>query len=140
MDRQQIEDFTRLYRKVNGSFRKRLVFRAGIDAGFFAEFKYMVNAVVYCLQNKIQFYLYSRGANFGKGGWSEFFEPFCTEVEGDFNSRWNVHRLPPLGELRRRNPNIGTGGLLLWKLKTALRGSMYRLISWREYGRPALST
>lgn len=140
MDKQQIDDFAARYRKVNGSFTKKLVFRAGIDAEFFAEFKYMVNAVVYCLQNKIQFCLYSRGANFGKGGWSEFFEPFCTEVEGDFNSRWNVHRLPPLGELRRRNPNIGTGGLLLWKLKTALRGSMYRLISWREYGRPALST
>lgn len=77
MDKQQIDDFAARYRKVNGNFTKKLVFSAGIDAGFFAEFKYMVNAVVYCLQNKIQFCLYSRGANFGKGGWSEFSNLFA---------------------------------------------------------------
>ena len=36
------------YRRVNESFRKRLVYHAGIDCGFFVELNYMVNAMLHC--------------------------------------------------------------------------------------------
>ena len=58
----QANEMAQLYRKVNESFNKKLVFRIGIDAGFFAEFKYLVHAVIYCLEHEIQLQLYSHGA------------------------------------------------------------------------------
>lgn len=136
----EINDLAVRYRGLNAGFKKRLVFRSGIDAGFFAEFKYMVNAVIYCLQNELQFCLYSRGANYGAGGWSEYFEPFCPEVDDAFNDHWNVHSLPPLAELRRRNPAKSGAALLAWELKTAIRGRAYGLVSLTRCGRYALST
>lgn len=141
MNEQRQSDFYELYRSVNESFPRRLVFRAGIDAGFFAEFRYMVNAVIFCLQNRIQFCLYSRDANFAvERGWEDFFVPFCTEVTDGFHSRWNIHALPSLAELRQRNPRLSVSALLVWKLKTAFRGCMCRLISLFRYGRDTLST
>ena len=37
------------WKKVNNSFRKRLIYHAGIDCGFFVELNYMINAMLYCL-------------------------------------------------------------------------------------------
>lgn len=42
-----------------------MIFHLGIDAGFFTEYTYMLHAMLYCLQHKIQFKLYSDDANFG---------------------------------------------------------------------------
>ena len=78
------------YRKVNESFRRRLVCRIGIDSGFFVEMNYMVNAMLYCLAHRIQFQLYSDDANFGTGvGWREYFLPFCEEVHESFHQKYN---------------------------------------------------
>ena len=58
-------NLTTTYRLLNSSFRKTMIFHLGIDAGFFTEYTYMLHAMLYCLQHKIQFKLYSDDANFG---------------------------------------------------------------------------
>lgn len=82
------------YNKLNKSYGKKLVFRLGMESGFFSEFNNMVIAMLYCLQHKIQFVLYSAPANFGyEKGWEDYFLPFCKEVGNDFHRRYN-HRYP----------------------------------------------
>ena len=58
-------DLTTTYRLLNSSFKKTMIYHIGIDAGFFTEYTYMLHAMLYCLQHKIQFKLYSDDANFG---------------------------------------------------------------------------
>ena len=71
------------YQKVNNSFHKRMVFRTGVDSGFFVEMNCMVNGMLYCLVHKIKFQIYSEDANFGTGiGWTEYFQPFCLTIGG----------------------------------------------------------
>lgn len=80
------------YIELNSSFKRSLVFHLGIDAGFFSEYNSMVYMILYCLEHKIQFKLYSDDANFSiKKGWQDYFEPFCIEVHERFHSRYNRH-------------------------------------------------
>lgn len=58
-------DLATRYRLLNSSFKKTMIYHIGIDAGFFTEYTYMLHAILYCLQHKIQFKLYSDDANFG---------------------------------------------------------------------------
>ena len=68
------------YRRINEAFPKKLAYHLGSRSGFFAEYVNMLQAIVYCLQNNIQFQLYSKDANFATHhGWTDFFEPFCVE-------------------------------------------------------------
>lgn len=129
------------YRKVNESFDRGLVFRTGIDAGFFAEFKYLVHAVGYCLTNQLKLRLYSRGANYSYNrGWTDYFEPFCPEVYEAYHSRYNVHSLPPLRNLTSGS-NCGTAAMARWKLKTFAYNKICRILNLATYGPPAqLST
>jgi hypothetical protein len=81
------------YRRLNESYNKKLYFHLGVNAGFFSEFNNMLLSMLYCLDNGIQFILYSADANFRiNRGWSDFFEPFCSETEDEFhhenNYRW----------------------------------------------------
>ena len=65
----------------NYSFKKVAICHIGIDAGFFCEYSYMLEIMLYCLEHQIQFKLYSKDANFGyEKGWRDYFEPFCVEV------------------------------------------------------------
>ncbi len=137
----QANEMAQLYRKVNESFNKKLVFRIGIDAGFFAEFKYLVHAVIYCLEHEIQLQLYSHGANFGwSKGWQDYFLPFCNEVYDAYHSRLNVHSLQDLRTLRSLNPNVSAASLLKWKLKTAVNNKLCRIENFMTYGAGVLST
>lgn len=69
-----MEDISRKYQVLNRSFKKRMIWHLGIDAGFFAEYTYMLNAMLYCLKHHIQFVLYSKDANFGcENGWGDYF-------------------------------------------------------------------
>lgn len=80
----------RSYSELNNSFRKTLIFRLGADAGFFSEFNNMVFAILFCLQNRIKFRLYSKRGNLSyKKGWQDFFLPFCEETEFYLHSRYN---------------------------------------------------
>jgi hypothetical protein len=50
----------------------------------------MLQGIVYCLQNDIQFQLYSKDANFATNhGWTDFFEPFCTEQTSPLHRTFN---------------------------------------------------
>lgn len=80
------------YIELNNSFKRSLVFHLGIDAGFFSEYNTMVYMILYCLEHKIQFKLYSADANFSiREGWQDYFEPFCIEIHDRFHSRYNRH-------------------------------------------------
>lgn len=68
------------YVSINKSFNRKMVFHLGCEAGFFSEYNNMILAMLYCLDHKIQFTLYSKDANFGhEKGWEDYFEPFCEE-------------------------------------------------------------
>lgn len=89
-----VNDLLSQYTKLNNSFKKRLVFRLGMEAGFFSEYNNMILAMLYCLEHKIKFSLYSKDANFGyKEGWADYFLPFCEEVYHPIQKKYN-HRYP----------------------------------------------
>jgi hypothetical protein len=113
------------YRRVNESFHRRLVCRIGVDCGFFVEMNYMVNAMLYCLANRIQFQLFSRDANFGTGiGWTEYFQPFCKEVYELYHLKYNLHQPPTWKRiLKKRSLNM-----IVWKLKSIIKTLIGRII------------
>jgi hypothetical protein len=79
------------YNQLNNSYKKSLVFHLGESAGFFSEYNCMLFAMLYCLQHKIRFVLYSKDANFGyKNGWTDYFEPFCDSTTSFIHSWLNV--------------------------------------------------
>jgi len=99
----KIED----YKKVNDAFQKKLIFNLGSEAGFFSEFNNMILSMIFCLNNEIQFVLYSKNANFGfKNGWDDYFKPFCYETKGFLNKYLN----------RRRNYFISVESKLINKI------------------------
>lgn len=105
------------YRALNGSFKKTMVYHLGIDAGFFCEYSNMIHAMLYCLQHRIQFKLYSDDANFGwEKGWEDCFVPFCEQVHEKFHHTFNVYRVPPLRRLMQSKQGSKIG-LLKWKVK-----------------------
>jgi hypothetical protein len=80
------------YQKLNNSFTKKLVFRLGVDSGFFSEYNNMVLALLLCLKHQIKFELYSDHAHFAlRDGWNDFFTPFpstnLTLINKDYNLR-----------------------------------------------------
>lgn len=78
------------YHRLNNSFSKKLTFNLGIDGGFFSEINNMVLAILFCLNNKIRFQLYSKKANFAlENGWNDFFIPFCPQTDFYFHYRYN---------------------------------------------------
>lgn len=79
------------YRKINSSFKRKVVFKLGMRNGFFSEYNNMVLAMAYCLTHKIQFVLSSDGANFSpEKGWTGFFEPFCDDVASETGSHYTT--------------------------------------------------
>lgn len=136
---QQYADIAERYRQVNESFPRKLVWRVGQQAGFFAEYSAMLSAMVYCLDHHLQLQLYSADANFGTGkGWTEYFLPFCPEVSERFHERYNVGRAPSWCHLLRVARKERSPRLLLWKCRQLLRGLCGRLLAWRVYGERVL--
>ncbi len=84
------QGFCEKYNKLNESFDEECVFRVGISQGFFSEINNMIFAMLYCLDHKIKFVLYSDDANFSNNkGWEEFFLPFCDQVHESFHKKYN---------------------------------------------------
>lgn len=143
-------DIRERYRALNESFGKKdgrvLVWHLGIDAGFFAEYTYMLNAMLYCLKHKIEFRLYSADANFGSGtGWTEYFEPFCREEHHPLNHDYNYHRIPAYRELRKRRKDEAGGislkqslSLFIWTVKCQLRAFAGKMKARKIYGNNVL--
>ncbi|GHT55450.1 hypothetical protein AGMMS49982_21380 [Bacteroidia bacterium] len=93
------------YNALNSSFTKKtLIFHLGKDAGFFSEYNNMILAMLYCLENKIKFVLYSGDANFKYDkGWVDYFLPFCEEIDNRFHARYNF-RAP--GIFKKLRPQV----------------------------------
>ena len=89
------------YISLNLSFEKTMVFRLGVDSGFFSEYNNMVLAMLYCLKNHIKFTLSSRNSNLSNTGWNDFFVPFCPSNHISFHIKNNFrsHHTPS----KRRN-------------------------------------
>lgn len=78
------------YIGLNNSFKRKMTFHLGAEAGFFSEFNNMVLAMIYCLDNQIKFSLYSKKGNFSLSrGWTDFFMPFCEERTFFLHQRYN---------------------------------------------------
>lgn len=123
------------YRKVNETFRKRLVYHVGKDSGFFVELNYMLHAMLYCLDHRLQFQIYSEDANFGTGkGWTEYFLPFCPEVHEAFHRRYNFHRLPSWKRIIKKTLRERSLRFVVWKLKSLLLTIIGRAKAFRAYG------
>lgn len=90
------------YQKLNNSFRNELIFHVGATSGFYSEFNNMVLAMIYCLQWRIKFSLYSEDANFRYDkGWNDYFLPFCKEVKGGFHHKYNLRDEDPMFVMHR---------------------------------------
>ena len=78
------------YQELNSSFKKKLIFNFGYEAGFYSEFNNMILAIIYCLDNEIEFIIYSKDSKFTtKEGWNDFFLPFCDESVNMFHKYFN---------------------------------------------------
>lgn len=123
------------YRKVNESYRRRLIYHVGIDCGFFVELNYMVNAMLHCLANGYRFQLYSEDANFGTGkGWTEYFIQFCEEAHESFHHKYNLHRPPTWRRILRNTIRIKSPSFIFWKLKFLLKTLVGHWLAFRAYG------
>lgn len=128
-DNEEIQRLRAEYRSLNESFKEVLVYHVGIDAGFFAEYTYMLNVMLYCLTHKIQFRLYSADANFrSHKGWTDFFQPFCPEETNPLHHQYNKHPVPSLWEITyralREDDHFKVGkymGMVAWNLKQCVR-------------------
>ena len=123
-------DIVQRYKRLNESYEKVLVFHLGIDAGFFTEYTYMLHAMLYCLQHKIQFKLYSDDANFRYSkGWSDFFLSFCEEMHENFHHKYNKHRLPSWGIIfKNKDWKVGK-----WKIKCNILNVLGDFYAWKSY-------
>lgn len=86
------EEWLDRYYALNKSFKKRLVFRLGVDSGFFSEYNNMLLALLYCLKHGIRFELYSDHTHFAlRDGWNDFFVHFKSintqRINKDYNLR-----------------------------------------------------
>jgi hypothetical protein len=111
------------YKELNDSFSRDIVYHLGIDAGFFTEYTYMLNAMLYCLNHGIRFHLYSADANFGvKDGWRDFFMPFCDEDTNPLHHTYNRHSIPGLKRLLECKGDKSWFDMTKWKVKVSLLG------------------
>ena len=114
----------------NYSFKKVAICHIGIDAGFFCEYSYMLEIMLYCLEHQIQFKLYSKDANFGyEKGWRDYFEPFCVEVTDSFHHFCNFHSIQPWIRIWK-NRNLIETPSIRWKIKLetlSLYGKLMKL-------------
>lgn len=85
------DEWLNRYYALNQSFSKRLVFRLGVDSGFFSEYNNMLLALLYCLKHGIRFELYSDHTHFAlRDGWNDFFVPFGSVNTQRINKDYNL--------------------------------------------------
>jgi hypothetical protein len=79
------------YTKLNNSFKKKMVFRLGVEAGFFSEYNNMILAMLYCLKHHIKFELYSAYTQYAwHDAWNDFFVPFVAENKQYINRYYST--------------------------------------------------
>ena len=127
------QPFWQIYQEHNESLKQPLVWHTGVDAGFFAEYSAMLNAMLYCIDRGYQFRLYSADANYGYAdGWTDYFKPLCPEETAAWHHRYNIYGVASWRELHRRG-TLRT--MALWKSKLALRHIVGHARAWMQYGR-----
>lgn len=96
------DELVAAYRARNSRCQKKFVFHL-TGRGFASEIKILLCAMLYCLENGIEFRLYSRGWN-GKTrrGWRDYFLPFCREVNSPFFYRKTAMGLTSFERLQQR--------------------------------------
>lgn len=140
MDAKEIRE---KYERLNASFKKVLIYHCGIDTGFFTEYTRMIDAMLYCLEHKIQFRLYSDYANFGfgtKGGWTDYFLPFCPEVHEPFHQKYNLYKSPSWKVIWAETIRKREIGLVAWKLKSVFRHLQGSVYAFKIYKKKVLLT
>lgn len=102
------------YQRFNNSLKcRKLIFNVGAFAGFYSEFNNMVLAIIYCLDHKIKFSIYSSDANFRcDKGWEDYFLPFCDISTDKFNCKYNLRDIDDLSRLNKKRRTK----LFLWKI------------------------
>lgn len=75
------QELAAAYRRMNGSKRRKLIWHL-TDRGFTSEINNLLLAVLYCVVNETEFYLYSKHWNAAyRDGWEDYFLPFCEREE-----------------------------------------------------------
>lgn len=100
---EELETKKKEYRRINESFRKRLIFHVGFGGGLYSELDSMMEFMLFCYQHHIRFELYADDANFSKpdgNGWEELFEPFCPINHDPLNRRANYRPTDYLSQIR----------------------------------------
>lgn len=137
------------YQRLNKSFRRKLVFRVGIDAGFFTEYTAMINAMLWCLVNKVEFRLYSDHANFGYseiGGWNDYFNDFCAVDHHSFHSKYNFYKVPSLCRMVKTSVQSGSMNAnylsqgIKWLIKRSCTNVIGSVYAFLKYGPHVLLT
>jgi len=127
------------YIKLNNSYKKQLIFHVGIQSGFFTEYNCMVNAMIFCLEHKLQFKLYSDDANFGYDkGWSDYFLSFCPIVHDTFNKKYNNDPVPSFLFLIKKSIKGRNPRLINWKINTIIKGIIGTIIANIKYRKKTL--
>jgi hypothetical protein len=113
LSRHDFEELRDAYIRESQLFPKALIFRVGGEAGFYSEVGTMLECMMFCFVNGLQFRLYSDDASFQAAGrgWQQFFEPFCIESHAPLNRFFNVRRPPRLRELIRK-PVVSDQGVV----------------------------
>lgn len=133
MKQETIDTLFQRYEQMNGQLKRPLVYRVGIDAGFFAEYTAMLNAMLYAMDHAWQFRLYGDRANFGyASGWNDYFQSFCPEDHRSFHARWNLYPVAPW-RLWRALPKAQRKSQLAWRMKLYARHAVGRLVSLAQY-------
>lgn len=75
-----INQYRENYKKLNNSNKKSELIYPLTNRGFFSEINNLVLAILYCLENKIKFKLYS--GKWVSGKWDDYFNPIFEEYNG----------------------------------------------------------
>lgn len=87
MDKKALKE---AYMAINANNQRRLLFHL-TQRGFGSEVNNMLLAILYCLENKMEFCLYSKSWNAAyKFGWRDYFKEFCPEYKSLFLYRQSV--------------------------------------------------
>lgn len=110
--------------------KSRMIYHLGVDAGFFSEYRSMIDAVIFARRKNARFFLYSKDANFAfERGWSDYFEPFSEENDWDALARLNRRNPPSLRRILREDKS-----LVKWWLKARINFILAHILAFFRYG------
>lgn len=133
MKQETTDTLLQCYQQMNSRLKRPLVYRVGIDAGFFAEYTAMLNAMIYAMNRGWQFRLYGDSANFGYArGWNDYFLPFCPEDHRPLHAKWNLYPVAPW-RLWWALPKAQRKSQMTWRLKLYARHTVGRMVSLASY-------